>query len=228
MGSVDVDYDARGKNPSVSKIRWKQLGKRLIDLTVSTIGLAILTPFFPILWVAVRLDSPGPVIFKQKRVGQYGRLFVCLKIRTMYHNADETFHRKAIEKLWFGEKLSQKPNSQYKLTNDPRITRIGRLLRQTSVDELPQLLNVLRGEMSIVGPRPAIPYELKYYKDLHHERHMVKPGITGLWQVRGRGGISVNEMLDIDVEYARTWSLWLDLKLIALSIPIVLKAHGAG
>jgi lipopolysaccharide/colanic/teichoic acid biosynthesis glycosyltransferase len=146
----------------------------------------------------------------------------------MRQGADEVVHQKAIERLWAGERLSDNPESQFKLTDDPRITRVGRRLRQTSIDELPQLLNVLQGEMSIVGPRPAIPYELRYFSDWHHERHAVKPGITGLWQVRGRGGLDLNDMLKLDVEYARTWSIWLDLKLIALSIPAVLKGRGAG
>ncbi len=226
MESVSTSY--RNKDKSTSRSQWQELGKRSIDFTISLLLLFLLAPLIPLLWLVVRIDSPGPMLFRQQRVGQHGRLFVCLKIRTMRQGADEVVHQKAIERLWAGERLSDNPESQFKLTDDPRITRVGRRLRQTSIDELPQLLNVLQGEMSIVGPRPAIPYELRYFSDWHHERHAVKPGITGLWQVRGRGGLDLNDMLKLDVEYARTWSIWLDLKLIALSIPAVLKGRGAG
>jgi lipopolysaccharide/colanic/teichoic acid biosynthesis glycosyltransferase len=145
----------------------------------------------------------------------------------MYYGADQRVHQTAIERIWAGERISNDPDSHFKLTDDKRVTRTGRWLRMTSMDELPQLINVLRGEMSIVGPRPAIAYELKHYKDWHHERHSVKPGITGLWQVCGRGGLDLSEMMKLDVEYARTWSIWLDLKIIALTVPTVLKARGA-
>jgi lipopolysaccharide/colanic/teichoic acid biosynthesis glycosyltransferase len=225
LGSVH--YTDRYK-PLTRGDRLQKLGKRSFDVIVSLGALVLLAPFFPLLWLIVYLDSRGPVIFKQERVGQDGRLFTCLKIRTMYYGADECIHQKAIERIWAGEKISNNPESQFKLTDDARVTRVGRWLRTTSMDELPQLLNVLRGEMSIVGPRPAIPYELRHYTDWHHERHSVKPGITGLWQVRGRGGLDLNEMMKLDVEYSRTWSLWLDIKIIALTIPTVLKARGAG
>jgi lipopolysaccharide/colanic/teichoic acid biosynthesis glycosyltransferase len=206
---------------------WQNLGKRLVDVSVSLVAIIFLAPLFPLIWLTVYLDSRGPVIFKQERIGRHGRVFTCLKIRTMYYGADQRVHQRAIERVWAGERISDDPDSHFKLADDKRVTQTGRWLRMTSMDELPQLINVLRGEMSIVGPRPAIAYELKHYQDWHHERHSVKPGITGLWQVRGRGGLDLNEMMKLDVEYARTWSVWLDLKIIALTVPTVLKARGA-
>jgi lipopolysaccharide/colanic/teichoic acid biosynthesis glycosyltransferase len=227
MGSVNLGYSFKGKDLAV-RIQWREIGKRSIDIILSLLGLVVLAPLFPLLWIVVRLDSPGSVIFRQQRVGQHGHLFTCLKIRTMFHGADESVHKRTVERIWAGEQLSSEPSSRFKLTDDVRITPVGHWLRRTSIDELPQLLNVLRGEMSIVGPRPAIPYELKHFMEWHHERHNVKPGLTGLWQVRGRGALDISDMLKLDVEYARTWSLWLDLKLIVLSVPAVLKARGAG
>ena len=208
-------------------LRLQQLGKRTLDIIISALGIILLVPVFIILWLAIRLDSPGPAIFLQRRVGRSETLFTCLKFRTLNHKANEEVHRQAIRRIWAGERLSDDPNSPYKLTNDSRVTRVGHWLRGTSLDELPQLLNVLRGEMSIVGPRPAIPYELEYYQEWHHERHDVKPGITGAWQVGGRGRLKLEDMLELDVEYARTWNVWTDLKLIALTIPSVVRGRGA-
>ena len=204
-----------------------QLTKRVIDVAVSVAALLLLAPLLAALSIAIRLDSPGPVVFRQRRVGKDERLFTCYKFRTMYFQADDGVHKEAIKRLWRGERVSQDPDSPYKLTNDPRITPIGSLLRRSSLDELPQLINVLRGEMSIVGPRPAIPYELAFFQEWQHERHRVKPGLTGLWQVRGRGRLSLREMLELDVEYAKTWSVWTDLKLIVLTIPAVVRGAGA-
>jgi lipopolysaccharide/colanic/teichoic acid biosynthesis glycosyltransferase len=218
-------------NATASRSReelWLQKGlKRLLDIVISVVAIILLAPVFAALWLAVRLETPGPAIFRQQRVGQHGEVFTCLKFRTMFYNADENVHREAIQRLCAGERLSDDPGSPYKMAGDPRVTRVGRWLRWTSLDELPQLINVLRGEMSIVGPRPAIPYELEHFQAWHYERHKVKPGITGLWQVRGRGCMNLEGMLKLDVEYARTWTVWTDLKLIALTVPSVLKARGA-
>jgi lipopolysaccharide/colanic/teichoic acid biosynthesis glycosyltransferase len=204
----------------------QQFGKRTLDIIIGTLGIMLLLPVFAVLLLVIRLDSPGPAIFRQRRVGQYEKLFTCLKFRTLYHNANEEVHRQAIRRLWAGERLSEDPNSPYKLTNDARVTRVGHWLRRTSLDELPQLLNVLRGEMSIVGPRPVIPYELEHFQEWHHERHNVKPGITGAWQVGGRGRLNLEEMLELDIEYVRTWSVWTDLKLIVLTIPSIVRGSG--
>ncbi|MCC8964856.1 sugar transferase [Bradyrhizobium sp. Pear76] len=212
-------------------LRWKasprEFVKRVLDIAVSVTAILLLAPVLVAVWVAIRLDSPGPAIFCQRRVGRGERPFNCFKFRTLRHKADDNIHRDAIRRVWAKEVLSNDPDAPYKLTDDPRVTRVGRVLRRTSVDELPQLVNVLRGEMSIVGPRPAIPYELEYFRDWHHRRHIVKPGITGLCQVRGRGRLGPDAMLEMDVEYAMNWTLWTDLKLIALTVPAVLRGRGA-
>jgi lipopolysaccharide/colanic/teichoic acid biosynthesis glycosyltransferase len=194
---------------------------------ISTLALIFLAPVLLCLWMAIRLDSPGPAVFRQRRIGRGEKPFICFKFRTMHDNVDEDLHRDAIRRLWTGERISNDPDIPYKIADDPRTTRVGRWLRRTSLDELPQLVNVLRGEMSLVGPRPAIPYELQYFGDCRQKRHDVKPGITGVWQVRGRGRLDPGAMLALDVEYAMTWSIWTDLKLILLTIPVVLMRRGA-
>jgi exopolysaccharide biosynthesis polyprenyl glycosylphosphotransferase len=203
------------------------LCKRALDLVLSTLAVLLLFPLLLLLIVLIRLDSPGPVFFRQQRVGKDGKLFTCLKFRTMHHNADQAVHREAIKRFANGEALSDDADARFKLTNDRRVTRVGSLLRRTSLDELPQLFNVLSGEMSLVGPRPAIPYELDFYKDWYHNRHNVKPGITGLWQVYGRSRVDFDEMMRLDVEYATRPSLWLDVKLILFTVPALLLQRGA-
>ena len=205
----------------------REFGKRTLDVAISVPAIVVLTPVFIVLWIAIHLDSPGPAIFCQRRIGRGEKPFNCFKFRTLRHNADQNVHREAIRRAWAREPLSNDPDAPYKLTDDPRVTRVGGVLRRTSLDELPQLLNVLRGEMSIVGPRPAIPYELEHFQDWHHRRHIVKPGITGICQVRGRGRVCPEVMLEMDVEYAMNWTLWTDLKLIALTFPAVLRGRGA-
>jgi lipopolysaccharide/colanic/teichoic acid biosynthesis glycosyltransferase len=205
----------------------REFGKRALDLAISVPAIVVLTPVFIVVWIAIHLDSPGPAVFCQRRIGRGEKPFNCFKFRTLRHNADQNVHREAIRRAWAKEPLSNDPDAPYKLTDDPRVTRVGGVLRRTSLDELPQLLNVLRGEMSIVGPRPAIPYELEHFQDWHHRRHIVKPGITGICQVRGRGRVCPEVMLEMDVEYAMNWTLWTDLKLIALTFPAVLRGRGA-
>ena len=205
----------------------REFCKRALDVAISVPAIVVLTPVFIVLWIAIHLDSPGPAIFCQRRIGRGEKPFNCFKFRTLRHNADQNVHREAIRRAWAREPLSNDPDAPYKLTDDPRVTRVGGVLRRTSFDELPQLLNVLRGEMSIVGPRPAIPYELEHFQDWHHRRHIVKPGITGICQVRGRGRVCPEVMLEMDVEYAMNWTLWTDLKLIALTFPAVLWGRGA-
>lgn len=205
----------------------REFGKRALDVAISVPAIVVLTPVFIVVWMAIHLDSPGPAVFCQRRIGRGEKPFNCFKFRTLRHNADQNVHREAIRRAWAKEPLSNDPDAPYKLTDDPRVTRVGGVLRRTSLDELPQLLNVLRGEMSIVGPRPAIPYELEHFQDWHHRRHIVKPGITGICQVRGRGRVCPEVMLEMDVEYAMNWTLWTDLKLIALTFPAVLRGRGA-
>ena len=205
----------------------RELAKRALDVAISVVAIVPLALVFVVVWIAIHLDSPGPALFRQRRIGRDEKPFTCFKFRTLRHNADENVHREAIRRFWANEPLSDDPDAPYKLTDDPRVTRVGRWLRRTSLDELPQFLNVLRGEMSIVGPRPAIPYELEHFRDWHHKRHIVKPGITGICQVRARGRVSAEVMLEMDVDYAMNWTLWTDLKLIALTFPAVLRGHGA-
>jgi lipopolysaccharide/colanic/teichoic acid biosynthesis glycosyltransferase len=205
----------------------REFCKRAFDVAISVLAIVMLAPVLVVVWIAIRLDSPGPAVFRQRRVGRDEKPFNCFKFRTLRHNADQNVHRDAIRRAWAKEPLSNDPDAPYKLTDDPRVTRVGRWLRRTSLDELPQLVNVLRGEMSIVGPRPAIPYELEHFRDWHHKRHIVRPGITGICQVSGRGRVCPEVMLEMDVEYAMNWTLWTDLKLIALTFPAVLRGHGA-
>lgn len=188
------------------------VAKRSIDIVASGMALLLLTPLLIVIAIAVRLDSRGPVLFRQSRLGQGVEDFTVLKFRTMRTGMPDDIHREYIAKLVAGDPGAQ---GLKKLTEDPRVTRVGGMLRKTSLDELPQLFNVLGGHMSLVGPRPALRYELEHYLPHHYERFSVKPGITGLWQVSGRNQLGFHEMLDLDVEYARNGGLLLDLKILA-------------
>lgn len=193
--------------------------KRAMDIAVSLLMLSLGLPLFLLIALAVKATSEGPVFFRQKRVGQYGRLFTFLKFRSMYVNNDHSAHREYVRQLIAGNAermaVSGSQNGVYKLANDKRITPLGRFLRKTSLDELPQIFNVLRGDMSVVGPRPPIPYELSDYQTWHRRRLLqVKPGITGLWQVTGRSRVTFDEMVRLDLQYADTWSPWLDMKIL--------------
>jgi lipopolysaccharide/colanic/teichoic acid biosynthesis glycosyltransferase len=201
--------------------------KRLLDIVLSSLVLLVLAPILMLIIVMIRLDSPGPAFFRQTRVGKGGRHFTCLKFRTMRQNADQSVHLQAVQRFVSGQAVSDDPEARFKMTNDKRVTRIGALLRRMSLDELPQLINVLRGEMSLVGPRPAIPYELQYYKEWHHQRNTVQPGITGMWQVYGRSIVGFDESMTLDVRYVNELSFWLDVKLILLTIPTMLMQRGA-
>jgi exopolysaccharide biosynthesis polyprenyl glycosylphosphotransferase len=204
--------------------------KRAMDLILSSIGLCLSLPLFLIVALSIKLDSRGPVIFKQERIGKDGKRFTFYKFRSMQWNADEVPHRNYVEALitGFAPNNSRENDSQvHKFVDDPRITRVGRFLRKTSIDELPQLFNVLKGDMSLVGPRPPIPYEVEQYKDWHRKRLAVKPGLTGLWQVSGRSMLNFDEMVALDIEYIENYSLWLDIKIILRTIPAVLSARGA-
>jgi lipopolysaccharide/colanic/teichoic acid biosynthesis glycosyltransferase len=210
--------------------------KRFFDVVGSIFLMIIFLPSFLLIPAFIKLTSEGPVLFKQKRHGQFGRTFTFLKFRSMYINNDPGIHKKYIktfiheqksyDNLYGNESSTQK--GIYKIKDDPRITPIGRLLRKTSLDELPQFINVLKGEMSLVGPRPPIHYELEDY-DLWHRRRIleVKPGITGLWQVKGRSSTTFDEMVRLDLQYSREWSIWLDLKILLLTPFVVLTGRGA-
>jgi lipopolysaccharide/colanic/teichoic acid biosynthesis glycosyltransferase len=198
--------------------------KRSLDLLLAGSLLVVLSPLLLALAVAVRLTSRGPAIFRQERLGLGGRPFMVLKFRTMYTDADDAVHRAYVTQLLTDEAPAAGGSSGlFKLEADPRITPLGRWLRRTSLDELPQLINVLRGEMSLVGPRPALAWEAQLYRESDRQRFDVLPGITGLWQVSGRSRLSMREALALDVEYVRRRSLWLDLVILARTIPTVLR-----
>lgn len=193
--------------------------KRLIDAALSLAVLAILFPVMLVVALLIKLTSPGPVFFVQKRVGMNQRQFNLYKFRSMDANAEE---RKS-DLLH----LNERDGPAFKIENDPRITRIGRFIRKTSIDELPQLFNVLSGEMSLVGPRPPLPEEVKKYEWLFRKRLSVKPGVTCIWQISGRNSVSFDRWMEMDHEYIESWSLWLDLRILIKTIPAVLFSRGA-
>jgi exopolysaccharide biosynthesis polyprenyl glycosylphosphotransferase len=237
----DWDHDRPGRqsNPALypdlhnhHKTRRSMLIlKRAIDIVGSTVLLILCSPSFLVIALAVKLSSKGPVFFRQRRVGQYGRSFTFLKFRTMYANNDPTVHREFVTKLIASrEHGTESGNGEkvFKIKDDKRVTRIGKFLRRTSLDELPQFLNVLWGDMSLVGPRPPIPYELAAYQTWHRRRLLdVKPGITGLWQVTGRSRVKFDEMVRLDLRYATTWTPWLDLRILVRTPLAVIKGSGA-
>lgn len=207
-----------------------QILKRGLDIVFSAMLLSLLLPAFAFIAALVKLSSPGPVLFKQMRVGHLMKPFTMCKFRTMYAAADDKVHQNYVS--WFitasnQAQLQQKP-SVFKLTNDTRITPIGRFLRRTSLDELPQLWNVLIGDMSMVGPRPPLLYELQQYKPWHRGRVLeAKPGMTGLWQVVGRSRTTFDEMVRLDLQYARTMSLWSDIKILMATPTAMITGKGA-
>lgn len=206
--------------------------KRGLDVVGALVGILFLLPLMVIMGIAIKLTSPGPIIFKQVRLGARGTPFVFYKFRSMYQDTDEQIHRNYIEKFIDGnhEETNQGTEEKpfYKMSGDPRITWVGRIIRKTSIDELPQLYNVLKGDMSLVGPRPPLPYEVKRYHAWHLRRILeMKPGITGLWQVSGRSETSFDEMVRLDLLYTRRWSIGLDLKLIARTVKTVVQCKGA-
>jgi exopolysaccharide biosynthesis polyprenyl glycosylphosphotransferase len=195
------------------------MAKRLIDAVLSVVILTALAPLMVLVSLMIKLTSPGPVFFAQKRVGMNQRLFVLYKFRSMVAGAEQMMESVA--------HLNDRDGPAFKIIDDPRITRIGRFLRRTSLDELPQLLNVIRGEMSLVGPRPPLPEEVRRYAWLFRKRLSVKPGVTCIWQISGRNNVSFDRWMEMDHEYIENWSLWLDLKILFLTVPVVLLSKGA-
>lgn len=190
--------------------------KRFLDLTITAAAVICLLPFFPLLALAVRWRSPGPIFYKQQRVGIHGKPFTMWKFRTMHVNADA--QRKDL--CACGEQL-------FKLKHDPRVTPIGKFLRRASLDELPQLLNVLRGDMSLVGPRPPLPDEVAAYTKRQARRLDVLPGLTGLWQVSGRSDLPLDKAVALDLYYVKKHNIWLDLKILAKTVEAVVSGRGA-
>jgi lipopolysaccharide/colanic/teichoic acid biosynthesis glycosyltransferase len=207
--------------------------KRVVDICGALIGLVLLSPIFAIIAAMIKLSSEGPVFFRQERVGQYGGTFPFFKFRSMYVNSDPSIHKEYTRSLILagtkGAGNAGRPDSAvFKIQNDPRVTPLGRFLRRSSLDEIPQLINVFAGHMSLVGPRPPIPYELENYDPWHWRRVLeMKPGITGMWQVVGRSKTTFDEMVRLDIHYITHWSLWLDMKIILMTPLAVLSGRGA-
>lgn len=219
-------------NRKVSRKRLPLVIKRAIDVAGSGALLLVLSPFLLVITALIKLTSKGPVIFEQERLGQFGARFKCLKFRTMYANNDPKIHQEYVQQFIAGKSGLEHSNGAdkpvYKLVKDPRVTLIGSFLRKTSLDELPQFWNVLRGDMSLVGPRPPVPYEFEVY-DIWHRRRVleVRPGVTGLWQVSGRNRTRFDEMVRLDLRYCQTWSIWLDLKILIATPRAVFNGGGA-
>jgi len=229
--NTELYPDLAKKNDSRRLARFM---KRMMDVVGSVFALVVFSPLFIGICLAIKLSSAGLVLFRQRRMGQYGVPFTCLKFRTMKLICDEEIHKQYIKRFISGQLKgdSQQPEGNedrvYKIKEDPRVTSVGRFLRKTSLDELPQFWNVLRGEMSLVGPRPPILYEVESY-DVWHRRRILetKPGITGLWQVNGRSKTTFDDMVRLDLRYAETWSLWLDIKILLQTPRAVFSGEGA-
>ncbi|HSZ63739.1 MAG TPA: sugar transferase [Terriglobales bacterium] len=205
--------------------------KRGMDILGSLVLLILLSPVFFVIAAAVKLTSRGPILFRQKRIGEHGTAFTFLKFRSMYVDNDASQHKEYVRQLIAGQAAKQTNDAGegiFKLTNDPRITSVGNFLRRSSLDELPQFVNVLRGDMSLVGPRPPVPYEVEAYATWHRRRLLeAKPGITGLWQVQGRSRVGFDDMVRLDLRYARHSSPWLDLKILVQTPRAVIAGNGA-
>jgi len=220
------DMEWRGKSKRVER-----MVKRFIDVAGSLLALIVFSPVLAVIAVAIKLNSKGPILFRQTRVGQFGEPFKFLKFRSMRTDSDPKVHREFVNE--FIRASSNATSGQttakvFKITDDPRVTAVGKFIRKTSLDELPQFWNVLTGEMSLVGPRPPIPYELESYRTWHKRRILeVRPGITGLWQVYGRSRTTFDEMVRLDLRYARTWSVFLDLKILLQTPRAMFSGEGA-
>lgn len=227
LGSRRVRARPRVSGAGTWNLAWTVgiAAKRVVDLVVAPLVLVAAAPLLIIAMAAIRIESPGPAILRQQRVGLRGRPFTIFKLRTMVQGNDDSEHRAYVKALLQGD--AQRNGGIYKLTNDARVTRVGRLLRRCSLDEVPQLVNVLRGEMTLVGPRPPLPSEVDHYDARDWGRLALTPGITGLWQVSGRCELTYREMIELDLDYVEHWSLGLDLAIIARTPGAVLSQRGA-
>lgn len=216
------------QNIEVIELRASYLrAKRALDMLFTLLIFIPLCLVMALIAVCIRLDSKGSIFYRQRRVGQNGVEFEMLKFRSMYENCDDALHRQAIEKYMNGQKILENGGTlSYKQVNDPRITTVGRFIRKTSLDELPQFLNVLSGKMSLVGPRPPMTYEVERYSQYDRLRLIGKPGLTGTWQVYGRSKVTFQNMVSMDIEYLKHQSLLEDLKLIALTVPVMIFGRG--
>jgi lipopolysaccharide/colanic/teichoic acid biosynthesis glycosyltransferase len=202
--------------------------KRILDIVFTLLILIPLLIVIAIFAVLIRIDSKGPIFFRQKRVGHNGVEFYMYKLRSMYINSDDSLHRESVKQYMNGAVLNGNDNlgNQYKLVDDPRVTRVGKIMRKTSIDELPQFINVLRGEMTLVGPRPPLPYEVEDYSPRDWIRLLGRPGLTGTWQVFGRSNVPFEQMVEMDIKYLGQQSILQDVKLIALTVPVMLGGRG--
>jgi lipopolysaccharide/colanic/teichoic acid biosynthesis glycosyltransferase len=233
MGTTAIqhtDVEELRASPTLTdrRVRGRDVACRAIDLVITPVLLVLLSPLLIAIAVAIKIDSPGPVLFRQRRLGRGMTPFTVQKFRTMKQGVSQEVHREFVIGLIAGEepeRVEGKP--QFKLSVDPRVTRLGRFLRHSSLDELPQLWNVLRGQMSLVGPRPAIAYEVEHYPAAWLGRFRVKPGVTGLWQVSGRSELTMADMVRLDIEYADRRSARLNVWILLRTIPVVLMARGA-
>ena len=204
--------------------------KRCVDLVLALLGLIVVAPLMGVVALIIKRSSPGPILFVQDRLGRDGRPFRFYKFRSMEHNSDDAIHRQFAAMFINGDEDgctdTNAGDKIFKLKRDPRVTRIGTWLRRTSLDELPQLFNILKGEMSLVGPRPPIAYEIENYQPWHMERLKAVPGLTGLWQVSGRSSVSFDQMVRLDIRYINDWTPWQDVAILARTVPVVLKGTG--
>ncbi len=207
-------------HPAIDYPRWQLAVKRVLDFGAALILLMLVSPLWLYIVIRIRMDTPGPALFRQLRIGHGGKPYNIFKFRTMVQNAEAIF--KPVPKA--GEDLT---NFVYQREDDPRITRVGKFLRKTSLDELPQLLNILRGEMSLVGPRPEVPEIVRLYTPEQRKRLLVRQGITGLAQISGRSDLTFGETMAFDLEYVRHWSLWLDLRILWHTVAVVFTGRGA-
>jgi len=204
--------------------------KRAFDLLAASLMLVVVSPVMLIIALVIKKTSPGPILFAQERLGRDGKPFRFYKFRSMEHNSDDAIHRQFVAMFIGGDEdgcaETNAGDQVFKMKGDPRITRIGSILRKTSLDELPQLFNILMGEMSLVGPRPPIAYEIENYQPWHMERLKAVPGLTGLWQVSGRSTVSFEEMVRLDIRYINNWSPWQDFVILLKTIPVVIQGTG--
>ena len=235
--------DPQALNPVSESRSLYYISKRILDLFIAVFALLVFSPLLALVAILIKLDSPGPVFFRQDRISVRRRThnhisywqkvtFRCYKFRTMVSNADQSLHKSYVKALINNDyetmaALQGEDTQIRKLTHDPRITRLGKILRKSSIDEIPQFINVIKGEMSVVGPRPAIPYEVEMYQPWHYRRLETKPGITGLWQVTARSSADFDEIIKLDIQYIDQQSLWLDLKILMKTPFTVLFCRGA-
>ena len=197
--------------------------KRLLDVVLASLALIVLSPLLALLWLLVRLDSTGPAVFSQQRLGRAEHPFTIYKFRSMRTGNSDAIHRAFVTEMLADGPKSAAIDGFYKLQTDPRVTPLGSWLRRTSLDELPQLVNVVRGDMSLVGPRPVLSWEAELFDDAARVRFQVRPGLTGLWQVSGRARLTMRQALELDAQYVRRQSLWLDLSILARTVPAQMR-----